>query len=67
MRGEWCSTETRHGRRELKGGALTSPFDRVTPSSFNDAAKTMCDDDAGFRCATPAETLENLVDGRNVP
>ncbi|MEV5296480.1 SUMF1/EgtB/PvdO family nonheme iron enzyme [Amycolatopsis methanolica] len=58
---EWCSTETRHGRYELKGGAWTSPFDRATPSSFNDAAATMCDDDTGFRCATPAETLEMLL------
>ena len=58
---EWCSTESRPGRHELKGGAWTSPFDRATPSSFNDAAETMCDDDTGFRCATPAETLERLL------
>jgi formylglycine-generating enzyme required for sulfatase activity len=62
---EWCSTETRHGRHELKGGSWTSPFDRATPSSFNDAAATMCDDDTGFRCATPAETLESLLSGRS--
>jgi formylglycine-generating enzyme required for sulfatase activity len=60
---EWCATETRPGRRELKGGAWTSPFDRATPSSFNDAAETMCDDDTGFRCATPAETVEKLLNG----
>ncbi|MFB9298696.1 SUMF1/EgtB/PvdO family nonheme iron enzyme [Kibdelosporangium philippinense] len=58
---EWCSTESRPGRRELKGGAWTSPFNRATPSSFNDAAESMCDDDTGFRCATPAETLETLL------
>lgn len=58
---EWCSTETRPGRHELKGGAWTSPFSRAVPSSFNDAAATMCDDDTGFRCATPAETLEVLL------
>lgn len=58
---EWCSTETRPGRHELKGGAWTSPFNQATPSSFNDAAATMCDDDTGFRCATPAETLEALL------
>jgi formylglycine-generating enzyme required for sulfatase activity len=60
---EWCSTETRHGRYELKGGAWTSPFDRATPSSFNDAAATMCDDDTGFRCASLAETVEALLHG----
>ncbi|WP_103379779.1 SUMF1/EgtB/PvdO family nonheme iron enzyme [Pseudonocardia dioxanivorans] len=51
---EWCSTETSPGRYELKGGAWTSPFVRATPSSFNDAAASMCDDDTGFRCAVPA-------------
>ena len=55
---EWCSTPTRPGRHELKGGAWTSPFDRATPSSFNDAAETMCDDDTGFRCAAMTEALE---------
>lgn len=58
---EWCSTPTRPGRHELKGGAWTSPFDRATPSSFNDAAETMCDDDTGFRCAIAAEPLEKLL------
>jgi hypothetical protein len=57
---EWCSTETRHGRHELKGGAWTTPFGRCTPSSFNDAAHTMCDDDTGFRCAVSTEALERL-------
>ncbi len=60
---EWCSTESTPGRHELKGGAWTSPFDRATPSSFNDAAETMCDDDTGFRCAVSAEVLENLLRG----
>lgn len=60
---EWCSTPTRPGRHELKGGAWTSPFDRATPSSFNDAAETMCDDDVGFRCAIAAEPLEKLLGG----
>lgn len=58
---EWCSTETRHGRHELKGGAWTSPFDRATPSSFNDAAESMCDDDTGFRCAIAAEALDGSL------
>jgi formylglycine-generating enzyme required for sulfatase activity len=58
---EWCATESRPGRHELKGGAWTSPFERATPSSFNDANETMCDDDTGFRCVTPAEALENLL------
>jgi len=60
---EWCSTPSRPGRHELKGGAWTSPFDRATPSAFNDAAETMCDDDTGFRCAIAAERLENLLSG----
>jgi formylglycine-generating enzyme required for sulfatase activity len=54
---EWCATETKPGRHELKGGAWTSPFLRATPSSFNDAATSMCDDDTGFRCAVTAETV----------
>jgi formylglycine-generating enzyme required for sulfatase activity len=54
---EWCSTATKPGRHELKGGAWTSPFLRAAPSSFNDAAASMCDDDTGFRCAVTAETL----------
>lgn len=58
---EWCSSESTPGRYELKGGAWTSPFSRATPSSFNDAAATMCDDDTGFRCVTPAESLEKLL------
>lgn len=60
---EWCSTETKPGRFELKGGAWTSPFNRVTPSLFNDADRTMCDDDTGFRCATPADVMESLLRG----
>jgi transcriptional regulator with XRE-family HTH domain len=55
---EWCSAESKPGRRELKGGAWTSPFLRATPSSFNDAAESMCDDDTGFRCAVATETLD---------
>lgn len=62
---EWCSTETRHGRYELKGGAWTSLFDRATPSSFNDAAASMCDDDTGFRCATSVEALDTLLSDRH--
>jgi formylglycine-generating enzyme required for sulfatase activity len=54
---EWCSTEASTSRHELKGGAWTSPFLRATPSSFNDASASMCDDDTGFRCAATAETL----------
>ncbi len=48
---EWCSTRTTANRYELKGSAFTSPFDRVKPSSFNDADASMRDDDTGFRCA----------------
>ncbi|MHA6805010.1 formylglycine-generating enzyme family protein [Salinifilum ghardaiensis] len=58
---EWFSTSSRPGRRELRGGAWTSPFERATPSSFNDAAETMCDDDTGFRCTVTAEEMERLL------
>jgi len=56
---EWCSTETRPSRHELKGGAWASPFLRATPSLFNDAAASMCDDDTGFRCTVTTETLDH--------
>jgi formylglycine-generating enzyme required for sulfatase activity len=55
---EWCSTESKPGRHELKGGAWTSPFSRATPSSFNDAAASMCDDDTGFRCVAEVAGLD---------
>jgi hypothetical protein len=58
---EWCSTETKPGRHELKGSAFTSPFFRATPSNFNDADADMTDDDTGFRCVTPAETMKALA------
>lgn len=58
---EWCSTETRAARYELKGSAFTSPFSRATPSNFNDATADMCDDDTGFRCVTPVETMQALL------
>lgn len=61
---EWCSTETKPGRHELKGGAWTSPFLRATPSSFNDANATMKDDDTGFRCVVAADAMEELLRGR---
>ncbi|MCA1705186.1 MAG: formylglycine-generating enzyme family protein, partial [Actinobacteria bacterium] len=57
---EWCSTETRPSRHELKGGAWTSPFLRATPSLLNDAAASMCDDDTGFRCAVTTETRSSM-------
>lgn len=56
---EWCSTETRPSRHELKGGAWTSPLLRATPSLFNDATASMCDDDTGFRCTVTTETLDH--------
>lgn len=58
---EWTSTRTAQGRYELKAGAFTSPFARATPSSFNDAASTMLDDDTGFRCCTPESSLRELL------
>ncbi len=58
---EWLSTETQSGRYELKGSAFTSPFSRATPSHFNDASADMLDDDTGFRCVTPAETLRAFL------
>lgn len=58
---EWCSTESAPDRRELKGSAFTSPFFRATPSTFNDASTDMSDDDTGFRCVTPEETIHALL------
>jgi len=58
---EWCATESKPGRHELKGSAFTSPFLRCTPSTFNDASAEMLDDDTGFRCATPVETMRALL------
>ncbi|GAB2870715.1 hypothetical protein GCM10027200_83260 [Lentzea nigeriaca] len=58
---EWCLTDTKPGRHELKGGAWTGPFTRATPSSFNDVSATMRDDDTGFRCAVAADALEELL------
>jgi formylglycine-generating enzyme required for sulfatase activity len=54
---EWCSTEIQTGRYELKGSAFTSPFERATPSAFNDASADMFDDDTGFRCAATVDRL----------
>jgi len=51
---EWLATSTTTDRFELKGSAFTSPFDRATPATFNDANKGMLDDDTGFRCVTPS-------------
>jgi formylglycine-generating enzyme required for sulfatase activity len=58
---EWCSSGVERGRYELKGSAFTSPFFRCTPSTFNDASNLMVDDDTGFRCVTPAETMRALL------
>lgn len=58
---EWCTTEIETDRHELKGSAFTSPFDRATPSAFNDASAGMCDDDTGFRCVISAESLKALL------
>ena len=56
---EWTSTRTTSARYELKAGAFTSPFTRATPSSFNDAASTMLDDDTGFRCCAQETSMKN--------
>ncbi|NJP50869.1 SUMF1/EgtB/PvdO family nonheme iron enzyme [Streptomyces sp. SBST2-5] len=58
---EWTSTHSEPGRYELKAGAWTSPFSRVTPAAFNDASTEMLDDDTGFRCAVLAEDLRQLL------
>ncbi|TQN32637.1 formylglycine-generating enzyme required for sulfatase activity [Haloactinospora alba] len=58
---EWCATESTPGRYELKGSAFTSPFFRVEPATFNDASSEMLDDDTGFRCVTPVETMQALL------
>ena len=61
---EWLSIQSAPSRYELKGSAFTSPFARATPSLFNDASADMLDDDTGFRCITPAETMRALPKGR---
>jgi formylglycine-generating enzyme required for sulfatase activity len=58
---EWLGTKSAPSRYELKGSAFTSPFARATPSLFNDASADMLDDDTGFRCVTPAETMRALL------
>jgi len=58
---EWLGTQSAPGRYELKGSAFTSPFTRSMPSLFNDASSEMLDDDTGFRCITPAETMQALL------
>lgn len=58
---EWCSSSRDPDRYELKGSAFTSPFFRCTPSTFNDAGSAMIDDDTGFRCVTPADTMRALL------
>lgn len=58
---EWLISEPAKGRRELKGSAYTSPFTRATPSMFNDASVDMLDDDTGFRCIIPEETMQALI------
>jgi transcriptional regulator with XRE-family HTH domain len=58
---EWLNTESDDSRYELKGSAFTSPFARAMPSLFNDASVDMLDDDTGFRCVTPAETMRALL------
>jgi len=58
---EWLSTQSAPGRHELKGSAFTSPFARATPSMFNDASADMLDDDTGFRCVIPADTMRALL------
>lgn len=58
---EWLGSSSTPGRYELKGSAFTSPFARCAPSIFNDASAEMLDDDTGFRCATPAETMRALM------
>jgi formylglycine-generating enzyme required for sulfatase activity len=58
---EWLGTESDRGRRELRGGAFTSPFARAAPSLFNDASVDMLDDDTSFRCVIPEETMRALV------
>ncbi|HEV2639026.1 MAG TPA: SUMF1/EgtB/PvdO family nonheme iron enzyme [Actinocrinis sp.] len=47
---EWCATPSAPDRRELKGSAFSSPFDRAAPAAFTDAHVAMTDDDTGFRC-----------------
>lgn len=58
---EWLCAKSGAGRYELKGSAFTSLFARAMPSLFNDASMDMLDDDTGFRCVTPDETMRALL------
>lgn len=58
---EWVSTASGEDRYELKGSAFTSSFARAAPSIFNDASADMMDDDTGFRCVSPADTIHALL------
>lgn len=51
---EWCATEEApgNGRRELKGSAFSSPFERCAPSLQNAANSSMRDNDTSFRCVS---------------
>ncbi|MFD9614826.1 SUMF1/EgtB/PvdO family nonheme iron enzyme [Streptomyces sp. NPDC059083] len=60
---EWLLTTTSGNRFELKGSAFTSPFDRCAPAIFNDADRSMLDDDTGFRCVTGALEPDELRQG----
>jgi len=58
---EWCRTETDPGRFVLKGSAFTSPLSMAAGAAMNDASETMLDDDTGFRCVSPLETIRELL------
>ena len=58
---EWCRTETGPGRFVLKGSAFTSPLSMAAGAAVNDASETMLDDDTGFRCVSPLESVRELL------
>jgi formylglycine-generating enzyme required for sulfatase activity len=58
---EWCRTETDPGRFVLKGSAFTSPLGMAAGAAMNDASETMLDDDTGFRCVSPLESVRELL------
>jgi len=49
---EWLATESTPGRFELKGSSFASLLEAAAPAAFNDARRSMSDNDTGFRCAT---------------
>jgi formylglycine-generating enzyme required for sulfatase activity len=58
---EWTATPTGPGRRRVMGGAYNEPLRRAAPSAFRDAPAGTFAQDTGFRCATAAKEMLELL------